>query len=634
MFTRSFYYDALDNIIYSILSEKFNYFSSEIFCLFWIMFLIGWGSLYSKIYYTEKNFRPEKVFLVSFWLTVGVLLAMTVIYFLVALKYSSFFYSESMTDFNKFFEAHAFFQNLNKETRAEFIWKLSGYKFGIDHQIDNQFLTLSDEDIECVYRSSLILPQYFLHLSWLFDTDYTLLYRLRKFEISTFFDLNHLRSSYAESSNLSNFLHLKFYWIKTFICILAVFLLDSYSKTIILKKKNFLLLKYTTVLFEYPIFFLLSVFMCNMLLSATHLILVFLIMIGLSLSLYALIAFDKNVYTIEAATKYFTAGALSSGLLLFGFFSFYYSSQTLFINSLDLFSNLREENINYFNFLGLISFFLGIFFKLSIFPCHLWAPDVYDGSSFIVTGFLMTIVKIAIFFFLIYFLLTALKPLYFIWSPVFIFSGFISVITGTFGALYQNRLKRFLAFTSMSQLGLSLMTLGLFFENTILSVLFSVFNFLIYILTSLTFFLILFRGLTLNKKPLNNFENIQFSINELGQFNSHFSFLLTLNILSMAGIPPLLGFFSKYLILSLFCVYSPLLVLLLLLLHIVNTFNYLRLVQIIWFKKVIYFFYFNLIFFVEDYKEEYSYLDCLTLLNIFLVFKLELLIENLSYFFM
>jgi hypothetical protein len=70
------------------------------------------------------------------------------------------------------------------------------------------------------------------------------------------------------------------------------------------------------------------------------------------------------------------------------------------------------------------------------------------------------------------------------------------------------------------------------------------------------------------------------------------------------------------------------------LLHIVNTFNYLRLVQIIWFKKVIYFFYFNLIFFVEDYKEEYSYLDCLTLLNIFLVFKLELLIENLSYFFM
>lgn len=598
------------------------------------MFLIGWGSLYSKIYYTEKNFRPEKVFLVSFWLTVGVLLAMTVIYFLIALKYSSFFYSENMTDFNKFFETHAFFQNLNKKTKAEFIWKLSGYKFGIEHKIDDQFLTLSDEDIDCVYQSSLILPQYFPHLWWLFDTDYTLLYKLRKFEISTFFDLNHLRSGYSESTNLSNFLHLKFYWIKTFICILAVFLLDSYSKTIILKKKNFLLLKYTTVLFEYPIFFLLSVFMCNMLLSATHLILVFLIMIGLSLSLYALIAFDKNVYTIEAATKYFTAGALSSGLMLFGFFSFYYSSQTLFINSLDLFSNLREENISYFNFIGLISFFLGIFFKLSIFPCHLWAPDVYDGSSFIVTGFLMTIVKIAIFFFLIYFLLTALKPLYFIWSPVFIFSGFISVIIGTFGALYQNRLKRFLAFTSMSQLGLSLMTLGLFFENSVLSVLFSVFNFLIYIFTSLIFFLILFRGLTLNKKPLNNFENIQFPINGLDQFNSHFSFLLTLNILSMAGIPPLLGFFSKYLILSLFCIYSPFLVLLLLLLHIVNTFNYLRLVQIIWFKKVIYFFYFNLIFFVEDYKEEYSYLDCLTLLNIFLVFKLELLIENLSYFFM
>lgn len=609
------------------------FFSAEIFCLFWILFLILWGSLYTKINYTKKNFQPEKVFLVSFWLVIGILISMLILYFdawqlyidnkpeftkntipvdndsATLLKKVPILENVIRSDFpyqleewdSKDFEKRWSIYVSSKNT---FETKVPFWEFYPYNQFSNYFEYQNHTKLEA-YRDPL--------------TD--ILDEKRK----------ELLTSTKISRDWIQFFHFDFYPIRILICGLSAFLFDSYSKTVLLKKNNKLLLKYTNVLYEYPIFFLFSVFMCNILLCSVHLILIFLTIIGISLSLYALIAFDKNIYTIEAATKYFTAGALSSGFLLFGFFSFYYTSGTLFFDNLEFFSYFRENNINYFNFLGLISFFLGIFFKLSIFPCHLWAPDVYDGSALIVTAFLMTIVKISIFFFLVYFLMIGIKFIYFIWKPIFVFSGFFSVLIGTFGALYQNHLKRFFAFTSMSQLGLSILALGLFYENTFFFS-FSILNFLVYIFGTLIFFLVLFRGLTVNVIPLNTVKNIRFSINRLGDFNTHFSFLLTLNILSMAGIPPLLGFFSKYLILSFFYAYSPILVFLLLLLHLVNTFNYLRLIQIIWFKKIFYFSYFNLIFFIEDYKEEHSFLDGLTLINIFLILKLDFVIKNFIFF--
>jgi NADH:ubiquinone oxidoreductase subunit 2 (subunit N) len=132
----------------------------------------------------------------------------------------------------------------------------------------------------------------------------------------------------------------------------------------------------------------------------------------------------------------------------------------------------------------------------------------------------------------------------------------------------------------MSQLGLSLIALGLFFDNNLLAVSFAILNFIVYIFTSLIFFIILFLNLNTKTSTINKFENTKFSLAELSHFNTYFSFLLTLNVLSMAGIPPLFGFFPKYLILSLFSTYSPLFVFCFLILHLINTFNYLRLIQI------------------------------------------------------
>lgn len=433
-----------------------------------------------------------------------------------------------------------------------------------------------------------------------------------------------------------NFLHLNLIQIKIFVCFLASLLIKfciediwaNNSQNQFLKVET----KYSTGLFEYPLFFLFSFLMCNILLSANHLILVFLSIVGLSLCLYALIAFDKNSYSVEAAAKYFSIGAVASGLMLFGIFSFYYTSQTLFINELNLIwntvdsSNTNLVNINYFFFAGISSFLFGFFFKLAVFPCHMWSPDVYDGTSLLVTALLITVVKTAIFFYLIFFLIKVLKSFYFIWSPIFIISGFCSIVIGTFGALYQNKLKRFLAFTSMTQLGLSLVALGLFFDNNFLAISLSILNFIIYIFTSLVFFIILFSALNDKNKSINALENTKFPLAELSQFNTYFSFLLTLNTLSMAGIPPLFGFFPKYLLLSFFAGYSPILVLTLLILHLVNTFNYLRLIQILWFKKLFYFTYFNLSFLTEKSNQFYL-LDVLTWINILLILKLDFLIE-------
>ena len=148
----------------------------------------------------------------------------------------------------------------------------------------------------------------------------------------------------------------------------------------------------------------------------------------------------------------------------------------------------------------------------------------------------------------------------------------------------------------MGQIGLSLISFGLFFTTSVFSLSFAILNFIIYIFTTFVFFCIFFTGLHLLNKPINSLNNTRFAINELSDFHLNIAFLLTINILSMAGIPPLIGFLTKFLILNLVFSFSPILLIILLLFHLVNTFNYLRLVQLIWFKKVIKFSIFNLTF--------------------------------------
>jgi NADH-quinone oxidoreductase subunit N len=132
----------------------------------------------------------------------------------------------------------------------------------------------------------------------------------------------------------------------------------------------------------------------------------------------------------------------------------------------------------------------------------------------------------------------------------------------------------------MSQIGLSLISLSCINLNPFLAISFSIFNFFLYIFSSLIFFIILFIGLFEKDFSLNEISLISISIENLKEYNNYLIFLLTLLILSMSGIPPLTGFFTKYLIFSLLFNKFPIIIFLLLILNLINTYNYLRLIQI------------------------------------------------------
>ena len=239
-------------------------------------------------------------------------------------------------------------------------------------------------------------------------------------------------------------------------------------------------------------------------------------------------------------------------------------------------------------YLGLFFFFLGFFFKLSLFPCYVWAPDVYDGSHLLVVAFMVIAVKFVIFcvflrVLVVYNLLdffdlsnekTMLngKNFFFV---LFTLVGFMSIVVGSLGAISQEKIKRFVAFTSINQMGL--MFLGLVFDGDAVGTLFNLF---VYCTTSLVVFSVFlsFRKVSTNKPVIymNELHNFFYSSPSL-------IFFFTLAVLSVSGIPPFLGFFSKYLIFLSVLSYNFFFGILILLFHVIGMFNYLRLLRDLWF---------------------------------------------------
>ena len=532
--------------------------------------------------------------------------------------------------------------NLQKITLSEFILPelfISIYLLGLI--LFNSFYVKFFGDIHNFNSQIFVLNIFRIIISVLFISSLFYLEIIHKYNF--FFENSEVfywifLNKYKNIFFWLNFIQFDLIKIKFFILISSTCLLFFNINENFISQINFFKpTKYTTGLFEYPILILFFILLSNILLTSNHLMLVYLSIVGLSLCLYALIAFDKNIFAVEAAAKYFSIGALASGLMLFGIYSFYHKSQSLFLTEINIANNyiLNETTnslitLDHSTYLGILTFLFGFFFKLSAFPCHIWAPDVYDGSSLLITAFLMTITKSVIFFYLIYFLVKILGTYNYIWSQILFFSGLGSIIVGTFGAFYQNRLKRFLAFTSMSQIGLSLISLSCINLNPFLSIAFSIFNFILYIFTTLIFFIIIFFSLYEKNISLNENWIISFSIENLKEYNSYLTYLLTILILSMSGIPPLTGFFTKYLIFSLLFNKFPIIIFLLLLLHLVNTYNYLRLIQIMWFSKQLNFTkYYNLklpLFLLKENTNWNNFLSFSVLFILFILTKLDLCI--------
>ena len=258
--------------------------------------------------------------------------------------------------------------------------------------------------------------------------------------------------------------------------------------------------------------------------------------IGLELStipVAALAAFElvKRISS-EAGIKLILSAALASGVSLFGISLLYATSGSIYFH--DIIEVITPDNLT---ILGLVLFFAGLAFKISLVPFHFWTADVYEGAPISVASYLSVISKGAAVFILMILLFTVLRPLMEIWENMIYAVALVTMFVGNLFALRQQNMKRFLAFSSIAQAGFIL--LGLI-TGTQLGTASVVYFVLIYIFSNLAAF-----GVVQAISLKTGKENID-DYNGLYRTNPRLSLIMLLALFSLAGIPPVAGFFGKF----------------------------------------------------------------------------------------
>lgn len=342
--------------------------------------------------------------------------------------------------------------------------------------------------------------------------------------------------------------------------------------------------------FEFLILILCSSFGLLCLISSFDLVSVYISLELQSLSFYILASLRRDsAFSTEAGLKYFVLGAFSSGILLLGI-SFIYGvlGSTNFedlgkfflgfdfiCSSSDIFS------INNRVIAGIILIFVGALFKLVAAPFHMWSPDVYEGSPFFVTILFSIVPKIGMLAVILKIFYFAFYEGFFYWQSVGLFCGILSIFVGTFKALQQNKIKRFLAYSSIGHVGFLL--LG-FSTGTLLGVQSLCFYLIIYTIMMLNIWAVVI-CLEIRNKGFVQLKYIN-DLQGLSKSNPVLAYTLAINMFSMAGVPPLAGFFSKfYILFSALESSFNILVVCAILLSIVSAFYYIRFIKIIFFDE-------------------------------------------------
>ena len=292
-----------------------------------------------------------------------------------------------------------------------------------------------------------------------------------------------------------------------------------------------------------------------------------------SLALYVLASFDRNnKLSSESGLKYFVLSALSSGLLLYGCSLIYgFAGSTNFD---EISANI--DQVQYGLTLGIVFILVGLAFKISAVPFHMWAPDVYEGSPTSVTIFFAILPKIAALTVLIRFLYVPFINLIEQWQVIIIFLSIASMIFGAVAAIGQKNLKRLMAYSSISHMGFALAGLSVGSNEGIQS---SITYVSIYLFMNLAFFSCLF----MLRKEEKYFENID-DLSGLSKNHPILSLSLLIVLFSLAGIPPLAGFFAKfYIFLAVIEKEMYFLAIIGLLSTVVAAFYYLRIIKTIYF---------------------------------------------------
>jgi len=300
---------------------------------------------------------------------------------------------------------------------------------------------------------------------------------------------------------------------------------------------------------DYPLIILFTTLGMISLISSSDLITMFLAIELQSFALYILATMNKNSESaVAAGLKYFLLGGLSSCFILLGSTLIYsYTGLTNF-ESLNILQSVIGQSFegNSYNYLaiGCIILTIGLLFKIGAAPLHSWAPDVYDGVPTMVTTWLTIMPKLSI---LVFFIMNN----FLIEPNLLMISALLSLLLGSITGLAQYKIKRLLAYSTISHVGLILLALGNESINGLESTIFYIIQ---YSITSLNIFLILILlGYTLNiNKIISVYSPIQFISQLRGQFfnNPTLSIALALSLFSMSGIPPLIGFFGKYFVIN------------------------------------------------------------------------------------
>lgn len=296
-------------------------------------------------------------------------------------------------------------------------------------------------------------------------------------------------------------------------------------------------------IFEYPILILFSVLAIFFLLSSTDFFTTYLSLELLSFCFYILASLKRySNLSIEAALKYFSLGSFSSIIFLFGVSLVYGYFGTLHFFEIYTLLSVTDGVIkfNNFFFFGLIFILVGLLFKLAIFPFHYWIADVYEGAPTVVTAYFATIPKIVflVVFVKIYFAICV--QFFYLFSNVLLVVGVLSIIISFFLSMYELKIKRFLAFSAIGHLGYIFVILSIF---SVFSLeVFFIYLF-VYIISSLNIFAILLIFRT--NKTFYELKNM-FELPLVSNSNTLLGLIFSLMFLSIAGIPPFAGFFSKF----------------------------------------------------------------------------------------
>lgn len=365
--------------------------------------------------------------------------------------------------------------------------------------------------------------------------------------------------------------------------------------------------------FEYSILILLSTISMFFLASSADFISLYLAVELQSLCFYVLAASKRNSeFSTEAGLKYFLLGAFSSGLLLFGCSLIYgFTGVTNFTELAKIFTcgcfagetgevsdwlllSTASDSVNQASAvlsntlslraceLGMIFLVVGFLFKLTVAPFHMWSPDVYEGAPTSVTAFFAITPKAAILAIFIRIFLESFYDFMVPWQKMIIFSSLASMIIGAFAALSQNKLKRLLAFSSIGHIGYILVG---FCCGTIQGIQAMLLYLVVYMVMNIALFAILLSPV--RRDSIHSIQRVKYitDLSMLSKTNPLLAFTLITIMFSIAGIPPLAGFYSKaFLFFAAMSSTMYLLAIIGVLTSVVSCFYYIRLIKIIYFE--------------------------------------------------